>query len=93
MKVLFLDVDGVLNSNQRRLEIGGEYLDEEKVKLLSRIVRQTEAAVVLDVPRRELFRRLDYEAQFTECTCAESRGEIGLTEEKGVCGNAQNQCP
>lgn len=48
MKVLFLDVDGVLNSNRRRLEIGsGEYLDEEKVKLLSAIVRQTGAAVVL----------------------------------------------
>lgn len=47
MKVIFLDVDGVLNSNQRRFEIGGESLEEEKVKLLSVIVRRTGAAVVL----------------------------------------------
>lgn len=48
MKVLFLDVDGVLNSNRRSLEISsGEYLDEEKVKLLSKIIRQTGAVVVL----------------------------------------------
>lgn len=47
MKVIFLDVDGVLNSNQRRLEIGGESLEEEKVKLLSMIIRRTGAVVVL----------------------------------------------
>lgn len=47
MKVIFLDVDGVLNSNQRRLEIGGASLDEEKVKLLSIIVQRTGAVVVL----------------------------------------------
>lgn len=48
MKVLFLDVDGVFNSNRRSLEISsGEYLDEEKVKLLSKIIRQTGAVVVL----------------------------------------------
>ena len=46
-----------------------------------------------DVSRRELFRRLDYEAQFTERAGTESRGEIGFAEEKGVCGNAENQCP
>lgn len=47
MKVIFLDIDGVLNSNQCRPEIGGKFLEEEKVKLLSIIVRRTEAAVVL----------------------------------------------
>lgn len=48
MKVLFLDVDGVLNSNACRSELsGGGYLDEEKVKLLSRVVRRTGSVVVL----------------------------------------------
>lgn len=48
MKVIFLDVDGVLNSNRRCFEISeGEYLDEEKVKLLSKIILETGAAVVL----------------------------------------------
>ncbi len=46
-----------------------------------------------DVSRRELFRRLDYEVQFTERAEAESRGKLGFAEEKGACENAEDQCP
>lgn len=52
MKVIFLDIDGVLNSNfwneTHQLEISnGELLEDEKVALLAKIVRETNAAIVL----------------------------------------------
>ena len=52
MKVIFLDIDGVLNSNlcdeNDLLEISnGEYIDEDKVKLLSAVIQKTQAVVVL----------------------------------------------
>lgn len=52
MKVVFLDIDGVLNSDfwneSHQLEISnGEYIDEEKVKLLSKIIENTDAVIVL----------------------------------------------
>ena len=48
MKVIFLDVDGVLNSkawnHTHSLEISrGEYIDQTKVKLLSDLVEKAEA--------------------------------------------------
>ena len=51
MKVLFLDIDGVLNSNfwneTHQMEISdGILVDEEKVKLLSEILRTTQAKIV-----------------------------------------------
>ena len=52
MKVIFLDIDGVLNSNEwndtHPLEISnGNYIDEEKVKLLSTIINKTNANIVM----------------------------------------------
>jgi hydroxymethylpyrimidine pyrophosphatase-like HAD family hydrolase len=50
MKVIFLDIDGVLNSwnNDHQLELSkGEYIDEKKVKLLSIIVKSTKSIVVM----------------------------------------------
>jgi hypothetical protein len=51
-KIIFLDVDGVLNSNfwnenhQREIS-DGTLIDEDKVKLLSEIISRTEASIVL----------------------------------------------
>lgn len=51
-KVIFLDIDGVLNSNfwndTHQLEISdGTLIDREKVKLLGELVRRTGAEIVL----------------------------------------------
>ena len=51
-KVIFLDIDGVLNSNfwnadhQREIS-DGKYIDTEKVKLLSKLVKKAEAEIIL----------------------------------------------
>lgn len=51
-KVLFLDIDGVLNSNfwndSHRTEISdGTLIDEEKIKLLAILVKETGAKIIL----------------------------------------------
>ena len=52
MKVIFLDIDGVLNSNfwngshQREIS-DGTLIDEEKVKLLAILVKRTGAKIIL----------------------------------------------
>ena len=51
-KVIFLDIDGVLNSNfwnaDHQKEISdGKYIDTEKVKLLSKLVKKAEADIIL----------------------------------------------
>lgn len=50
--VIFLDIDGVLNSNfwndRHQTEIGdGTLIDEEKIKLLAHLVRETNSEIVL----------------------------------------------
>ncbi|MFA9378339.1 MAG: HAD domain-containing protein [Lachnotalea sp.] len=51
-KIIFLDVDGVLNSNpwndthQKEISVG-LLIDEDKVKLLSEIISKTEASIIL----------------------------------------------
>lgn len=50
MKVLFLDIDGVLNSEEYALSLGkGGMLgiDPEKVKILDRIIEETGAKIVV----------------------------------------------
>lgn len=51
MRVIFLDIDGVLNSREffrnRPLTQGLNEIDEEKVKLLQQIVQATNAKIVL----------------------------------------------
>lgn len=51
-KVLFLDIDGVLNSNfwndSHQTEISdGTLIDEEKIKLLALLIRETNAEIIL----------------------------------------------
>ncbi|MCM1251722.1 MAG: HAD domain-containing protein [Clostridium sp.] len=52
IKVLFLDIDGVLNSNfwnanhQREIS-DGTLIDKEKVKLLALLVKRTDAKIIL----------------------------------------------
>ena len=50
--VIFLDIDGVLNSNfwndRHQTEIGdGTLIDEEKIKLLAHLVRETNSEIIL----------------------------------------------
>lgn len=51
-KILFLDIDGVLNSNfwndSHRAEISdGTLIDEEKIKLLAVLIKETGAEIIL----------------------------------------------
>lgn len=52
MKIIFLDIDGVLNSElwnkDNEMEISkGKFIDSEKVRLLSEIINETKAKIVL----------------------------------------------
>lgn len=48
MKVIFLDIDGVLNFNGCRDKIGGIYfVNDDKINLLKEIIERTGAKVVL----------------------------------------------
>ncbi len=47
MKVVFLDVDGVLNNYSLLYNYGYDYIDEDVVDLLGQIVRETGSEIVL----------------------------------------------
>ena len=70
MKVIFLDIDGVLNSEKTFMRnyyikkdkgIRPEDIDEEKVEYLSRIVKETNSSVVLSSSWRIFFNFVDNE--------------------------------
>lgn len=51
-RILFLDIDGVLNSNfwndshQRDIS-NGTLIDEDKIKILAQLVKKTDAKIIL----------------------------------------------
>ena len=51
MKIIFLDIDGVLNSAAYRSQLGMRYfseiIDRRKMPLLQKIVKETDAQIVL----------------------------------------------
>ena len=54
MKVLFLDIDGVLNSCNTKAKVGFERaIEEDKIVLLEEIVERTKAEIVLISSWRE----------------------------------------
>lgn len=65
IKLLFLDVDGVLNYNMCKAKVGIYYgVEEEKVKLLKKIIDATDAKIVLSSTwRREITVGMPVECQ------------------------------
>ncbi len=54
MKVIFLDIDGVLNTYYTKKEVAGyTFVEDEKVALLQELVKRTGAKVVLSSTWRE----------------------------------------
>lgn len=45
MKILFLDIDGVLNTKDAAKELN--YIDPQKVKVVAKIVKETECKIVV----------------------------------------------
>lgn len=76
MKVIFLDVDGVLNTDNLLREYGYSYVCPDRVILLKKIITATDAKIVLssDWRRRPESRSLIREAlklqdlEFIDCT-------------------------
>lgn len=63
--VIFLDVDGVLNSkfweNEHQREISnGKYIDPEAVKLLRSLVKRTNAKIILHSGWRAWLKLMKY---------------------------------
>lgn len=60
MKVIFLDIDGVLNTEKRLLNNNGElYVEKDKIELLKEIIDKTKAKVVLSSTWRVLAQSKD----------------------------------
>lgn len=59
MKIIFLDIDGVLNSAEYRRRMGRKYyaaiIDRSKVPLLKKIVDKTDAKIVLSTSWRKFW--------------------------------------
>lgn len=88
--VIFLDVDGVLNSkfwdNEHQREISnGKYIDSEAVKLLGSLVKRTNAKIILHSGWRfwfdETMKPLRPEAEFF----ANAMKKVGVTPDFKFC--------
>lgn len=83
MKVIFLDIDGVLNSNfwndthQREIS-DGTLIDEEKIILLGQLVRNTNAKVILHSGWKFWF------DSNVKPLCREAERLINMLEKEGI---------
>ena len=82
MKVIFLDIDGVLNSNfwnnDHQKEISdGKYIDTEKVKLLSGLVQKSGASIILHSGWRFWFGEVKADVERALDILGRGTGEIG----------------
>lgn len=59
MKIIFLDIDGVLNSTEYRKHMGRKYyseiIDRRKMPLLKKVVDETDAKIVLSTSWRKFW--------------------------------------
>lgn len=56
MKVIFLDIDGVLNSHSFLMTNKSALFDPDKIKILKKVVRETEAELILHSTLRDHFK-------------------------------------
>lgn len=83
-KALFLDIDGVLNSkfwndNHQREISDGTLIDEEKIKLLARLVKETNSKIILHSGWRIWF-----DSKLKPLR-AEAKRLLELLEKEGLC--------
>ena len=67
MKVIFLDIDGVLNCETTTVALGSCVgIEDEKVRLLAEIVRKTDALIVLTSTWKEFWYREENKKEFQD---------------------------
>ena len=67
MKIIYLDIDGVLNCETTTVAVGNYMgIEDEKVQLLAEIVRQTDAEIVLTSTWKEFWCREDSKKEFQD---------------------------
>ena len=64
MKIIFLDIDGVLNSYEydKTMTVNDSFIDATRLKLLAEIVKKTNAVIVLTSTFKE-----HWEREFLDC--------------------------
>lgn len=64
MKIIFLDIDGVLNAKDSRSRCCGyRGVDDKRVKILAKIVEETKAEIVLTSTWKEYWQKTDKNRQ------------------------------
>lgn len=64
MKIIFLDIDGVLNAKDSRSRCCGyRGVDDKRVKILAKIVEETKAEIVLTSTWKEYWQKTDKHRQ------------------------------
>ena len=68
-KVVFLDIDGVLNTHHLRCKHGIDHINNDKIKILKKIIEATGAEIVLSSTWR--IRDRDRDRELVLCSLAE----------------------